>query len=58
MEWILDGVPLAETMPTFRDRLFEDEVRATIAFIKTTWPAEVRHMHAKGTKQFAAQQAR
>jgi mono/diheme cytochrome c family protein len=34
-------------MPAFKDILTDDEIRAIIAFIKSTWPEEVQRAHEK-----------
>lgn len=41
-EWVLDGPPLRTAMPTFRGQLSEREVVATLAYIKTFWPEDIR----------------
>jgi mono/diheme cytochrome c family protein len=33
-------------MPGFRDKLSDDEIRAVLAYIKSTWPAEIRARQA------------
>jgi mono/diheme cytochrome c family protein len=38
----LIGGGFKSNMPGFADRLTEDEIQAVLAFIKSTWPAEVR----------------
>jgi mono/diheme cytochrome c family protein len=38
----LIGGGFKSNMPGFADRLTEDEILAVLAFIKSTWPAEVR----------------
>lgn len=34
-------------MPAFRDRLSDEEIRAVLAFIKSTWPEETRKLQAQ-----------
>jgi mono/diheme cytochrome c family protein len=41
------GKPDAPAMPTFRDRLSEDDVRAILAYIKTWWTEEQRQTQAR-----------
>lgn len=57
VEWVLDGVPLAQIMPTFRDTLSEVEARSAIAYIKTFWPAEVVDMQIENSAQYEKQVA-
>lgn len=57
VEWVLDGVPLAQVMPTFRDVLSEDEARSAIAYIKTFWPDEIIEMQTEGSAQYERQLA-
>ena len=55
VDWILDGVPLATVMPTWRDRLTEDEVRAVVAYIKTFWPESIQQQQIRGSEQYEEQ---
>lgn len=57
VEWVLDGVPLAQVMPTFRSVLSEDEARSAIAYIKTFWPDEIIEMQTEGSAQYERQLA-
>ena len=57
VEWILDGVPLAQVMPAFRGRLSEDEARSAIAYIKTFWPSEIIEMQTESSAQYERQLA-
>ena len=41
-EWILDRPPLAQVMPPFRGTLNDEEVSAVLAYIKSTWPADIQ----------------
>lgn len=34
-------------MPAFGQRLTDDEIAATLAFIKSTWPADIRARQAR-----------
>jgi mono/diheme cytochrome c family protein len=54
-EWVLDGVPLAQTMPVFRGRLTEEQVLGVLAYIKSTWPEDVRQWQREGSEQYEAQ---
>ena len=38
-------------MPAFRDELSDDDIRAVIAYIKSTWPEETRKLQAEVTRQ-------
>ena len=40
-------------MPAFRGRLSDDDIRAVIAYIKSTWPEEQRKLQAEATRQAA-----
>ena len=44
-------------MPGFADVLGDDEIRAVLAFIKSTWPEAVRRHQEKMTRQEAASRA-
>ncbi len=57
VEWVLDGVPLAQVMPAFRGMLSEDEARSTIAYIKTFWPDEVIQRQTEGSAEYEKQLA-
>ncbi len=57
VDWVLDGVPAAKLMPVFRGQLTEDEVRATVAFIKTFWPERVRDQQARVSEEYERQLA-
>lgn len=57
VDWILDGVPLAEVMPEFRGRLTEDEVKAIVAYMKTFWPERIQDQQIDGSRQYEAQVA-
>jgi mono/diheme cytochrome c family protein len=52
---VLDGVPLAQTMPVFRGRLTEEQVLGVLAYIKSTWPEDVRQWQREGSEQYEAQ---
>jgi mono/diheme cytochrome c family protein len=54
-EWVLDGPPLATLMPTFRGTLTEDQVRAILAYIKSTWPEDIQQWQREGSEQYEAQ---
>ncbi len=54
-EWILDRPPLAEIMPAFRDTLTEGEVISILAYIKSTWPADIQDFQRRGSEQYEAQ---
>jgi mono/diheme cytochrome c family protein len=34
-------------MPAFEKRLTDDEIAASLAFIKSTWPADIRARQAR-----------
>ena len=55
VDWILDGVPLATVMPTWRGRLTEDEVRAVVAYIKTFWPESIQQQQIRGSEHYEQQ---
>ena len=57
VEWVLDGVPLAQVMPAFRDALSEGEARSAIAYIKTFWPDEVIQRQTEGSAEYEKQLA-
>lgn len=57
VEWVLDGVPLAQVMPTFRATLSEDEVRSAVAYIKTFWPDDVIERQTEGSAEYEKQLA-
>ncbi len=57
VEWVLDGVPLAQVMPPFRGTLSEDEARSAIAYIKTFWPDEVIRRQTEGSAEYERQLA-
>ena len=57
VEWILDGVPLAQVMPTFRGSLSEQEVRSAVAYIKTFWTDEVVAMQTENSAAYEKQLA-
>jgi len=57
VEWILDGVPLAQVMPKFRDILTEDEAISALAYIKTFWPDDVVDIQTEGSLQYEKQLA-
>ena len=57
VEWILDGVPLAQVMPKFRGTLTEDETISALAYIKTFWPDDVRERQTEGSLQYEQQLA-
>lgn len=41
-------------MPAFRDLLSDDDIRAVLAYIKSTWPEETRKLQAQVTRDAAA----
>ena len=57
VEWILDGVPLAQVMPSFRGTLTEDEAISALAYIKTFWPDDVRERQTEGSLEYEKQLA-
>lgn len=54
-DWIMDRPPLAETMPAFRGTLDEDEVISILAYIKSTWPGDIREFQYRGSEQYEVQ---
>jgi mono/diheme cytochrome c family protein len=40
-------------MPAFRDRLSDEDIRAVLAYIKSTWPDETRRLQAEVTREDA-----
>lgn len=55
VEWILDGVPLATTMPKWRGQLTEEEVVAILAYIKTFWSSDNLDQQIRGSIQYEEQ---
>lgn len=55
VQWTLDGVPLAKTMPKWRGRLSEEDTRAVVAYIKTFWPKNVQDRQTQGSVEYEAQ---
>ena len=55
VEWVLDGVPLAKTMPKWRGQLSEEDTRAVIAYIKTFWPTNVLEQQIRSSVEYEAQ---
>ena len=55
VEWILDGVPLATTMPKWRGQLTEQEVVAILAYMKTFWSADNLDQQIRGSIQYEDQ---
>ena len=54
-QWTLDRPPLAETMPGFRGVISEDEIIATLAYIKSTWPSNIQEFQNEGSAQYEQQ---
>ena len=54
-QWVLDRPPLATIMPAFRGQLTEEEVVSILAYIKSTWPADVQEFQAEGSAQYELQ---
>lgn len=54
-EWVLDRPPLATSMPAFRGQLTEDEILNILAYIKSTWPADIQKLQNEGSAQYEAQ---
>jgi mono/diheme cytochrome c family protein len=54
-DWVLDRPPLATVMPAFRGQLSEDEVLSILAYIKSTWPADVQQFQNEGSAQYELQ---
>jgi len=58
VEWVLDGVPGGSgVMPAFRGRLTEAEVVSIIAYIKSTWSAELQAWQTEGSQAWEDQRA-
>lgn len=55
VDLVLNGATMAQTMPTFRDTLSEDEVRAAIAYIKSFWPAELIEQQIEKSAEYEKQ---
>lgn len=53
--WVLDRPPLATQMPGFRGILTEEEVLAVLAYIKSTWPEDVRTRQATFSESYERQ---
>ena len=59
VEWVLDGVPAGSgVMPEFRGRLTEAEVASVLAYIKSTWPGDVRAWQTEGSQAYEDQLGR
>ncbi len=41
----VSGQPLETSMPMFNDILGDQEIAAVLAYIKSTWPTEIRAKH-------------
>jgi S-disulfanyl-L-cysteine oxidoreductase SoxD len=55
VERVLDGVPGGGTMPKFRGNLTETEVASIIAYIKSTWPADLQAWQLEGSQAWEDQ---
>jgi mono/diheme cytochrome c family protein len=44
-------------MPAFKGTLSDDEIRAVLAYIKSTWPADIRTRQERINKQSEARQS-
>jgi mono/diheme cytochrome c family protein len=56
--WVLDGLPVqGSAMPAFRERLSEQQVVDILAYIKSTWPEDVRAWQIEGSAQYERQLA-
>ena len=55
VQWILDGAPLATTMPKWRGTLTEGDALAVVAYIKTFWPEEIRQRQIEGSAEYEVQ---
>lgn len=53
--WVLDRPPLAAQMPSFRGVLTEEEVLAVLAYIKSTWPPDIRQRQAAFSEAYERQ---
>lgn len=53
--WVLDRPPLATQMPAFRGVLSEDDVIAVLAYIKSTWPKDVRDRQTSFSESYERQ---
>jgi mono/diheme cytochrome c family protein len=53
--WVLDRPPLATPMPSFRGVLTEEEVLAVLAYIKSTWPPDVRERQTMFSEAYERQ---
>ena len=54
-QWVLDRPPLATLMPAFREQLTEEEVLSILAYIKSTWPEDIRQWQMEGSEQYERQ---
>lgn len=45
------GADYASDMPAYQGRLTDDEIRAVLAFIKSSWPEQIRAKQAQVTAQ-------
>jgi mono/diheme cytochrome c family protein len=56
--WVLDGLPVqGSAMPAFRERLSEQQVVDILAYIKSTWPEDVRVWQTEGSAHYEEQLA-
>jgi mono/diheme cytochrome c family protein len=54
-DWVLDRPPLATQMPGFRGILTNEEVLAVLAYIKSTWPEDVRNRQTAFSESYERQ---
>jgi mono/diheme cytochrome c family protein len=54
-DWVLDRPPLATQMPGFRGILTDAEVLAVLAYIKSTWPEDVRNRQTAFSESYERQ---
>ncbi|RAH96217.1 cytochrome C [Acuticoccus sediminis] len=50
-----NGEPYYSNMPAFENVLTDDEIIATLSYIKSRWPADIRRRHDQMNAQIAAQ---
>jgi mono/diheme cytochrome c family protein len=55
VDWVLNGTPGGTRMPAFARRLSEAEAASILAYIKSTWPAEVQERQDQTSEAWEAQ---
>ena len=55
VEWVLNGTPGSTRMPSFSGKLSEAEAASILAYIKSTWPAEIQERQNLGSQAWEEQ---